>query len=309
MTYFVYIFLIGIFNVSFASTHFEHEWKLKTSDNYSLYIKEVGVGDPVIVVHGGWGIEHSYLRPLVKSFNSKYRFVFYDMRGSLRSKKFSGKVQPEMTYQKHVSDLNEIFKNLKKKKVTLIAHSMGAFVALEFAKQFPESIDKILFISPIPLKGSLAEMQSVSEQAANRCNKDGVTRELHQLNIVTEIRSCRGENSLTDRDRGFVHRVTQAAINLNDISKWRELEGLFYYEQKAGVAALESMPPDWDYSKTMQTLNKKVIVAIGKDDYLPFSWGQRWKKVGVETLLIEDAGHIPWVDQPQKLNQILESFL
>ncbi len=62
------------------------EWYLPTTDGVTeLYIKEIGSGSPVVILHGGYGAEHSYLIDAFAPLFSERRFVFYDQRGSLRS--------------------------------------------------------------------------------------------------------------------------------------------------------------------------------------------------------------------------------
>jgi hypothetical protein len=39
------------------------KWYLRTPDTVSLYIREFGQGEPVIVLHGGWGMDHGYMLP------------------------------------------------------------------------------------------------------------------------------------------------------------------------------------------------------------------------------------------------------
>src|SRR5688500_18109892 len=64
------------------------DWFLSTgswADDPQLYVREVGSGRPVVMLHGGWGAEHAGLVEAIKGLESGFRFIFYDQRGSLRS--------------------------------------------------------------------------------------------------------------------------------------------------------------------------------------------------------------------------------
>lgn len=65
------------------------QWYMKTADDVVHYVAEHGIesrpGNVVVVLHGGWGAEHSYLLPAVRPLGHEYKFVLYDQRGSLRS--------------------------------------------------------------------------------------------------------------------------------------------------------------------------------------------------------------------------------
>ena len=111
-----------------------NQWYMNTTDadgaKLTHYIAEYGVeskpGNTVIVLHGGWGAEHSYLVPAIKPLADEYRFVLYDQRGSLRSPA----VPPaKITYDALVEDLDQLRQRLGLEKVTLKAHSMGNMLA------------------------------------------------------------------------------------------------------------------------------------------------------------------------------------
>ena len=54
--------------------------------NYALEFGSAHApGDTVVVLHGGFGAEHSYLIAPLLPLADRYRFVLYDQRGSLRS--------------------------------------------------------------------------------------------------------------------------------------------------------------------------------------------------------------------------------
>ena len=100
----------------------EDEWYLPSADGEArLYVWEVGRGDPVIVLHGGFGAEHSYLYDAVRGLSDRHRFVFYDQRGSLRSPCALEAVR----FEAHVADLETLRAELGLERVSLFAHSMG----------------------------------------------------------------------------------------------------------------------------------------------------------------------------------------
>src|SRR6478672_4832734 len=76
------------------------EWYVRTADTVSLYIREFGQGEPVIVLHGGWGMDHGYMLPALNGLENVAHVVIYDQRGSLRSPAAATKI----SVQKHVED-------------------------------------------------------------------------------------------------------------------------------------------------------------------------------------------------------------
>src|SRR6266571_3507998 len=109
---------ISVERLNFLETSVgSEEWYLRTEDKAAeLYVREVGQGEPVIVLHGGWGAEHSYLLNSIKGLETQFRFIFYDQRGSLRSR---CKLE-FISLEKHVQDLESLKEGAKARKANYI---------------------------------------------------------------------------------------------------------------------------------------------------------------------------------------------
>ena len=71
--------------------------------NSSLYVRVIGKGQPVIVLHGGPDFDHSYFLPDMDRLKDTFRLIYYDQRGRGKS---ADNVRPEDVTL--VSDLNDI---------------------------------------------------------------------------------------------------------------------------------------------------------------------------------------------------------
>src|SRR6266566_495330 len=56
-------------------------------DGYNLNVDEVGSGFPLIVLHGGPGLDHSMFRPYLDPLGDEYRLLYVDERGQGRSQR------------------------------------------------------------------------------------------------------------------------------------------------------------------------------------------------------------------------------
>src|SRR5260370_31744721 len=54
-------------------------------EKVSLYCREIGQGQPLIVLHGGPDFDHSYLLPDLDRLADAFRLIYYDQRGRGRS--------------------------------------------------------------------------------------------------------------------------------------------------------------------------------------------------------------------------------
>jgi len=104
-----------------------------------LYYEVQGEGQPIILLHAGgmdskmWDAQFNYL-------SQQFRVVRYDQRGFGRSSK------PEQSFYP-VDDLYQLMQHLGIKRASLVGLSMGAGVALDFALEYPEMVEKLVLVS------------------------------------------------------------------------------------------------------------------------------------------------------------------
>src|SRR6478609_303987 len=97
--------------------------KLLKVNGTTLYVKVLGKGSPIIVVHGGPGLNHSYFLPHLNSLAATHQLIFYDQRACGKSSVDLDSTQMNLDW--FVRDIEGIRKELKLGKVTILAHSWG----------------------------------------------------------------------------------------------------------------------------------------------------------------------------------------
>ena len=125
-------------------------------DGVRLWVEERGHGSPVVVVHGGPGMDHGSLAADLAPLERAHRVLYYDQRGGGRS------TLPAdtnlLTIEHHVSDLEALRRRLGFRKLTLLAHSFGPAIAARYAIRHPNRVERMIFLGPIPpRKGALRE--------------------------------------------------------------------------------------------------------------------------------------------------------
>src|SRR6185503_5709811 len=68
-----------------------------------LYVREIGQGQPIMILHGGPDFDHNYLLPEMDRLSGSFRLIYYDQRGRGNS---GTNVQPEqVSLQSEIDDL------------------------------------------------------------------------------------------------------------------------------------------------------------------------------------------------------------
>jgi pimeloyl-ACP methyl ester carboxylesterase len=96
-----------------------------------LVYKTYGTGDPVIIMHGLFGSGDNW-RTIARMMEPQYESIVVDMRNHGRSPH-----DPEMNFEAMTDDILELMSDLNLEKASLLGHSMGGKVAMQFALRYP----------------------------------------------------------------------------------------------------------------------------------------------------------------------------
>ena len=270
------------------------EWYLRTPDTVSLYIREFGQGEPVIVLHGGWGMDHGYMLPALNGLENVAHVVLYDQRGSLRSPAVAAKI----SVQKHVEDLDLLRQRLGLNRVTILAHSMGTFLAQSYLEAHPDRVKGLILTGAIaPLNDSLhSALGALSKVGGELSNRPEVDAELKKAGLLNKT-------DMTDQEKTRAWRIRLAGINLYHVDRWREVEGgQVFFNQTAANAASRTMPARWNFIPRLRAHSCALYVVIGAQDYADFGvvqWHDAEKQLpNLKLRVLPEAGHASWIDQP-----------
>ncbi|MCS6885779.1 MAG: alpha/beta hydrolase [Acidobacteriota bacterium] len=126
-------------------------------DEANLFYREFGQGRSVVFVNG-WTSSFEYWLPLVDQLKSSFRCIVYDMRGFGSSQPTNNAI---FDLDQYADDLHRLIESLDAPDACLVAHGMGAWVAVVTARLHPQDLSRLTLISP-----ELATASDVWQQAS-----------------------------------------------------------------------------------------------------------------------------------------------
>lgn len=289
-------------------------WVLSTGNwqkDPQLYVLELGEGsDTIIMLHGGWGGEHSGLVSAVEDLKNQFHFIFYDQRGSLRSPCPDSLV----TFNHHIEDLELLRQELNLDKLSIVGHSMGAVLACAYATKYPQHIKRLVLLSPAGLKYPLPETDKALVAQSWKMsdafmNRKEVNQELEKYQLNRE------KPGLSSREETIKYRINLGKRMLYDITKWPLLNESPHTFKGHLFSLVEATYPaaGWDYINEFKKQGYPVGIIIGHQDFLDFE-NHLIKKYAsevprVKLSVIENAGHFLWLDQPKVFAKTLQLYL
>ena len=109
-----------------------------------LYLREVGHGPPIVILHGGPDFDHEYLLPAFDRLADAFRLVYYDQRG--RGRSFSGQDPQGITIATEIDDLDRVVAWTGGGPVVLLGHSWGGLLATEYAIRHPARVSHLILL-------------------------------------------------------------------------------------------------------------------------------------------------------------------
>ena len=307
-------------------------WTLFPEDGAAQFVLEFGTarapGDTIVVVHGGFGAEHSYLLDPLLPFADRYHFVFYDQRGSLRSQVAPG-ADSLLAFPAFVDDLELLRVQLSLDQLTLLAHSMGAIVSYGYLGRYPERVRGLALLAPAPpaLTDSFDEPPadprlvppSDSSRVRALFRQHGV--EAERRLAATLKREDIPDPSLLSLDQqratagaqkaAYTHyRIQTAAYNTCHPERWRELRGFgraFYSQRVADAVFSDANKPALETAvlsmiDVLEAFDGPVAIVQGDCDYLDPGATIARRLAGrlsnAQVRVLSETGHILWIDTP-----------
>ena len=250
-----------------------------------LSYKEAGEGVPLVLLHayplssGMWSSEITY-------FSRTARVVAPDLPGFGNSPRQDAPSIPGMA--RAVGDLLESLSIPG--PVILCGLSMGGYIAFEFVRQFPGRVKALGLFSTRAAKDA-PESRKARLASARKIREEG-------MDGVPDVFMPKALGASTRSSKTFVSKQVSKMILEN---------------KKEGVAdALLAMADRRDSTELLASIRQPTLVVGGaQDDFIPVE-ESRGMQAGIPDSrleVIEEAGHLVNLEQPDKFRQTLEQFL
>jgi proline iminopeptidase len=134
----------------------------------TLHARDIGRGQPILVLHGGPDFDHSYLLPDLDRLSDSFRLIYYDQRG--RGRSADGVRAEDVTLASDIADLEKVREHFQLTSTAVLGHSWGTVLALEYAIRHPERVSHLILMNPAP--ASAADYRQFRKERVERLGVD-----------------------------------------------------------------------------------------------------------------------------------------
>lgn len=282
-----------------------------------IYYQIIGHGAPLMIVHGGPGASHDYFLPYLLPLARTNRVVFIDERGSGRSEKLEDASQ--YTVENMVEDVEAVRQALHLGKISLLGHSYGGVLAQAYAFKYQQNLTHLIlggtFYSTAEMNKVLAE-----EKAAMPPEALAKLNELEKAGLFGKGKDWEkgrypDEYAKLAWGDGYFPYLYQhhpdpnydpvAGNTTNSWDLYREMWG------SDGEFIIDGNLKSVEYLDKLPSIHVPTLMICGDhDESNPrMSRTMHEKIAGSKLVIVPQAGHMAFVDQPNFYIKAINDFL
>ncbi|MDX6197913.1 MAG: hypothetical protein QOJ79_1064 [Actinomycetota bacterium] len=271
-----------------------------------LFIVERGTPDglPLLVLHGGPGLDHTMFGDHLDPLGERYRLVLVDGRGQGRSDRDSDPAS--WTLEQHASDLSAVAAAIGVEEYAVLGHSYGAFVALQHCTDAPGAAVATVVSSGAPsmrfLEGVAAGLATFEPEEL----RDQVTTSWEREATVETDEECR-QLLIDQLPWHFADprdpRIEQYATVIDPMR---------FSAAVLRAASLEGGGLSIELESELPHVSQPLLACTGRHDRTcPPAASQRIAELAPkgELHVFESAGHMSFVESPEEYVRVVGDFL
>jgi len=282
-----------------------------------IYYVEFGKGQPLVILHGGPGADHTYFLPWLLPLARTHRLIFIDERGSGRSERLQDVSQ--YTIENMADDVEAVRVALNLGKIDLLGHSCGGVLAEAYALKYQQHLNHLILNSTF---ASTREMNEVLAREKAQMPPDKLKRlnELEQAGLfgkgeIWEHGRYPAEYETLAWGNGYFPFLFGARPDAsydpatgNAPTNWelyREMWG------SHGEFVIDGNLKYVEWGDRLPTLHIPTLILVGDHDECDpsLSRGMHEKIAGSRLVIFPNAGHMNFIDQPDLWQNAVNGFL
>jgi len=259
-----------------------------------IYYVKVGQGLPCLVMHGGLGMDHTYLHPWLDPLEDQLQLIYYDHRGNGRSDRPPAET---LNHEQFSKDADALRYRLGYSRVAVIGHSYGGFIALEYALRYPKKISHLILLNTAPAYNYGAEIRA------------NLNRKNPSPEILNAFRSSTPSEA-SELERLF-HTVLPLYFHRFNPKLAHRLFADVIWSTSA-AARNQHLLPSYNVIADLKEIEIPTLILVGRDDFVcPPSQADLLHQhiSGSELVIFEQSGHFPYVEEPEAFFLSVRSWL
>jgi proline iminopeptidase len=266
-----------------------------------LFYTTVGQGRPMLIMHGGLGLDHTYFRPWLDPLGERVQLVYYDHRGNGRSQRpasFDG-----IGHDTWAADADALRAYLGHERMILFGHSYGGFLAQEYALCYGQHLDGLILSCTAPA------LDYPEVIRANSVARAGTPEQVDTVNRFLQGEPMASDEALAEA----LHVILPFYFKHYDPEVGKEIGKSIHYSAAASNHVFSTCIPSFNTLPRLSEIAVPTLVIAGRDDWItpPREGAERIHDAlpDSEIVIFEDSGHFPFIEEQAKFLTIVGQWI
>jgi proline iminopeptidase len=267
-------------------------------DGFDLYYRSAGSGEPVLILSGGPGDDCDYMVPVASDIAKYAHAILLEQRGTGRS------IPPRIDKSTinlalYLEDFEALRTHLNIQRWTIIGHSAGGILAMDYASAYPDRVDKLILLDTAPV--AFQYLAAFNDNILDRLSLE----ERSQLAAL--------ENETTPQAHAATAQLLANALFFDRKTGQQMASelGQAWHSDIGHLLGPEITAPGYDLRPRLKDFSRPVLVLNGRQDpmdpLMAYETSAAFKNSTLK--FIDRAGHFPWFDQPTEFEKTLREFI
>jgi pimeloyl-ACP methyl ester carboxylesterase len=267
---------------------------VRLSDGVGLFVHEVGDGFPVILLHGGPGLDHTMFRPWLDPLGDEFRLLYVDERGQGQSER----IDPEtLSLEVFARDVDLLAEALGLDRFALLGHSFGAIVTTWHATEVGTAAAYVISGGADASGPMMADVEASLEAMGEQGVAIAETWEREQtVESEAELKQL-----LAAQMPFHFHGEPPPGYGEETVGSPEVLR----HFARIGYG-------DFDYRPRLANVRRPTLVVVGEHDRTTTPRGARVLHEGIEgseLVVVPNAGHMSFVEAQERYLDAVRGFL
>jgi proline-specific peptidase len=260
-------------------------------DGGELYVVEHGSGYPVMLLHGGPGLDHHEFRPWLDPLGDMgLRLIYVDERGQ----GCSPRVDPAtLSVRSFAQDIDRLAEAMELGDYAVLGHSFGAIIALSHALERGTASHYVISAGVASSEGLMADVEREIDRFEPAAMRDQIRRSWDDEARLTTVEQAR-QNTAAQMPFHF--------WEMGDAySRFMQADETVYAPEVLAHFAAQGYG-EFEWLDHLRWIRRPMLVLVGRYDRtctLARSEEIHREVEGSELIVIEKAAHMAHVEQPK----------
>ncbi|MFN8381342.1 MAG: alpha/beta hydrolase [Anaerolineales bacterium] len=247
-------------------------------NNIDLSYERNGTGTPLVLIHG-YPLDLSIWDNVVPLLENDFDVIVPDLRGFGES----STVDTSYSMLDFANDIAGLLDFLGVEKAAFAGHSMGGYVALAFAKEYPERVSGLALVSS----------QAAADAPERKAGRYKTARDVAEKGVDVVAEAMTSKLSANEKVQEFVNLLIKAQ------------------SQPGIIGALKAMAEREDFMTTLPQFTFPILLIHGDADALiSIDRAKEIKSVvpSAQLIKLKKAGHMPMMEFPKETSEALKKL-